>query len=70
MIDFRAITDPPLPSPMSWAEFESRARAEGIWEQILEVGVSAGMVGADEALRDIPLPDWAQEIVRAQFPTV
>lgn len=68
MIDFKTITDPPLPSPLSWHEFERRARAEGIWGAVLEAGVAAGMVGAEDALQDIELPQWAQQVVRAQFP--
>lgn len=68
MIDHTAITATARPMPMPWAEFEARARKEGIWDQVLATGVDAGMVGAEPALRNTKLPEWAQAIVRAQFP--
>ena len=61
-------SDTAKPMPMSWAAFEARARAEGIWDAVLEVGIAASMAGAEAALQDIPLPEWAQEVVGAQFP--
>lgn len=62
-------SEPPrLPHAMTWAEMQARAKREGVWDDLLKAGVFAGMAGADAALADVPLPPWAQDVIRAQFP--
>lgn len=58
----------PFPDGMTWKQFEARARAEGIWNDVLKAGVIASMAGVDAALKDVPLPSWAQAAMRSQFP--
>ncbi|MBS0457458.1 MAG: hypothetical protein JSS44_09045 [Proteobacteria bacterium] len=61
---------PPFPDGMTWAQIDARARAEGIREALGKAGVIASMAGAEAALSDVPLPEWAQAVIRSQFPLV
>lgn len=68
MKDFIAITDKAPTLPMSWEALEARARAEGVWDGLMQAGVVAGTDGASAALVNSTLPGWAQDVVRGQFP--